>query len=152
MKKNDSIHFDGIAAHTRDRHVMTSRPGFRTDCAQGNQDGLDDDKITSASTSNWIFLIWCHAPDSKLFQLWIEKKNRNRFNLIDPSTPVSRRRCTKRLRIGLPKRSGLIGFCVCYFCIFHKGGQNPQIKWRFEKLQFRGRILHIPLPSWLDIL
>lgn len=67
------------------------------------------------------------------------KKNRNRFNLIDPSTPVSRLRCTKRLRIGLPKRSGLIGFCVSYFCIAYKGGQNPQIKWRFEKLQFRGR-------------
>lgn len=85
MKKNDSIHFDEIAAHTRDRHVMTSRPGFRTDCAQGNQDGLDDDKITSASTSNWIFLIWCHAPDSNCESKKIET---DLISLIHPLPSV----------------------------------------------------------------
>lgn len=66
-----------------------------------------DDKITSESTSNWIFLIPCHADSN------CESKNRNRFNLIDPSTRQSTTH-TKKVGIGPPKRSWLIGFCVFF--------------------------------------
>lgn len=103
--KNGSIWF----RNRHDRHVMTFRfqrfvlRAIKMDSTTRQH----DDKITSESTSNWIFLIPCHADSN------CESKNRNRFNLIDPSTRQSTTH-TKRVGIGPPKRSWLIGFCVFF--------------------------------------